>query len=167
MTTNGILLAPLAAELGAAGLDRVNVSLDTLDAASASRHHPRRRAGQMCWRASAPRRQPGSEPVKVNMVVMRGVNDDEALAMAQQSVARGLARALHRGDAAGRRQRVCTPDEAHPDQALDAGLVSNDQVRQQIEQPYGPLEPADVHGSGPAETGACRARRARLALSRP
>jgi cyclic pyranopterin phosphate synthase len=151
ITTNGILLAPLAEALKAAGLDRVNVSLDTLDA---ERYRAITRGGELasvlagiCAAQAA-----GLEPVKVNMVVMRGVNDHETLAMAQQSVAQCWHVRYIEMMPLGAAQRVCTPDEAHPDQTLDAGLVSNDQVRQQIEAHYGPLEPADVNGSGPAET---------------
>ncbi|MGN9775136.1 GTP 3',8-cyclase MoaA [Micromonospora sp. H33] len=80
LTTNGIGLDRLAPTLRAAGLDRVNVSLDTLDRERFTRLTRRDRldavlAG-MAGAAAA-----GLTPVKVNAVLMRGVNDDEAPAL--------------------------------------------------------------------------------------
>ncbi|MGK5443840.1 GTP 3',8-cyclase MoaA [Micromonospora sp. URMC 105] len=80
LTTNGIGLARLAPALRAAGLDRVNVSLDTLDRDRFTRLTRRDRlvdvlAG-LAGAATA-----GLTPVKVNSVLMRGVNDDEAPAL--------------------------------------------------------------------------------------
>jgi len=77
ITTNGILLGRDAAALAAAGLDRVNVSLDTLDAATFKRitfrdKHAQVLAGLVAARAA------GLDPVKVNAVLLRGVNDHEA-----------------------------------------------------------------------------------------
>jgi cyclic pyranopterin phosphate synthase len=77
LTTNGIGLARTAEALRAAGLDRVNVSLDTLRPevfralTRRDRHHDVL-AGLDAARAA------GLLPVKVNSVLMRGVNDDEA-----------------------------------------------------------------------------------------
>jgi cyclic pyranopterin phosphate synthase len=77
LTTNGLGLARTAAALRAAGLDRVNVSLDTLrpdvfrTLTRRDRHHDVL-AGLEAAAAA------GLAPVKVNTVLMRGVNDDEA-----------------------------------------------------------------------------------------
>ena len=75
LTTNGILLAPMANALKAAGLQRITVSLDTLDAArftalTRSDELPRVREGL----EAAARVFPG---FKIDTVLMRGVNDDE------------------------------------------------------------------------------------------
>ena len=80
LTSNGIGLARLAAELRSAGLDRVNVSLDTLSPqtfVTLSRRHqlPAVLAGLAAAAAA------GLAPVKVNTVLMRGVNDHEAPAL--------------------------------------------------------------------------------------
>lgn len=80
LTSNGIGLDRLAPTLRAAGLDRVNVSLDTLDRDRFARLTRRDRlvdvlAG-LAGAAAA-----GLTPVKVNSVLMRGVNDDEAPAL--------------------------------------------------------------------------------------
>jgi GTP 3',8-cyclase len=83
MTTNGTLLARKAAALKAAGLQRVTVSLDALDPArfrelsDADVHVSDVLAGIHAAQAT------GLGPVKVNMVVQRGVNDDQILPMAR------------------------------------------------------------------------------------
>jgi cyclic pyranopterin phosphate synthase len=78
LTTNGIGLARLAAPLAEAGLGRVNVSLDTLDRDTFKRlAHRDRLADVLAGLAAAERA--GLRPVKVNAVLMRGVNDHEAV----------------------------------------------------------------------------------------
>lgn len=81
LTTNGILLADLAAPLAEAGLKRVNVSLDTLDAEKFTRIT---RVGSIenVWRGIAAAEKAGLAPMKINVVAMRGVNDDELMDMA-------------------------------------------------------------------------------------
>ncbi|MEH1055030.1 GTP 3',8-cyclase MoaA [Micromonospora sp. CPCC 206171] len=80
LTTNGIGLDRLAPTLRAAGLDRVNVSLDTLDRERFGRLTRRDRlADVLAGLAGAA--AAGLTPVKVNSVLMRGVNDDEAPAL--------------------------------------------------------------------------------------
>ena len=82
ITTNGILLGRDAAALAAAGLDRVNVSLDTLDPARFKRITFRDRHAEVLAGLAAARAA-GLGPVKVNAVLLRGVNDDEAPAPAR------------------------------------------------------------------------------------
>ncbi|UPT20192.1 GTP 3',8-cyclase MoaA [Thermobifida alba] len=77
LTTNGIGLARLAPALAEAGLDRVNVSLDTLDADVFERLTRRRRLDDVLAGLAGAARA-GLTPVKVNAVLMRGVNDHEA-----------------------------------------------------------------------------------------
>ncbi|MEV4821557.1 GTP 3',8-cyclase MoaA [Micromonospora sp. NPDC049275] len=80
LTTNGIGLDRLAPALRTAGLDRVNVSLDTLDTARFTQltRRPRLDAvlAGLAGAAAA-----GLHPVKINSVLMRGVNEDEAPAL--------------------------------------------------------------------------------------
>ncbi|KKK06336.1 GTP 3',8-cyclase MoaA [Micromonospora sp. HK10] len=77
LTTNGIGLDRLAPALRTAGLDRVNVSLDTLDPARfAELTRRNRHADVLAGLAGAV--EAGLTPVKVNTVLMRGINDDEA-----------------------------------------------------------------------------------------
>ncbi|MCD0483233.1 GTP 3',8-cyclase MoaA [Streptacidiphilus sp. ASG 303] len=77
LTTNGIGLARTAAALADAGLDRVNVSLDTLDPA-VFRTLTRRDRHRDVLDGLAAAEKAGLTPVKVNSVLMRGVNDHEA-----------------------------------------------------------------------------------------
>ncbi|WFE37542.1 GTP 3',8-cyclase MoaA [Micromonospora sp. WMMD998] len=77
LTTNGIGLARLAPALRAAGLDRVNVSLDTLDRARFATLTRRDRHDDVLAGLTGAAAA-GLTPVKINTVLMRGVNDDEA-----------------------------------------------------------------------------------------
>jgi cyclic pyranopterin phosphate synthase len=74
MTTNGVLLSKLARPLKAAGLQRVNVSLDTLDA---GRFNKITRRGHFddVWEGILEAEQVGLTPIKLNAVVVRGFND--------------------------------------------------------------------------------------------
>ncbi|EEP72493.1 molybdenum cofactor biosynthesis protein A [Micromonospora sp. ATCC 39149] len=88
LTTNGLGLDRLAPALRAAGLDRVNVSLDTLDAGRFARLTRRDRlADVLAGLAGAA--AAGLTPVKINSVLMRGVNDDEAPALLRFALAHG------------------------------------------------------------------------------
>lgn len=75
LTTNGLLLARYAGELKEAGLSRVNVSLDTLDA---SRYAEITRVGSLSDALAGldAALEAGLEPVKINVVVLKGLNDD-------------------------------------------------------------------------------------------
>ncbi|GAA3823691.1 GTP 3',8-cyclase MoaA [Sphaerisporangium flaviroseum] len=78
ITSNGIGLARLAAPLAAAGLDRVNISLDTLDRDAFIRlSHRDRLADVLAGLAAAD--AAGLRPVKVNTVLMRDINQHEAV----------------------------------------------------------------------------------------
>jgi cyclic pyranopterin phosphate synthase len=80
LTTNGIGLARLALPLREAGLDRVNVSLDTLSAPTFVQLARRDRLADVLGGLAAAAGA-GLAPVKVNSVLMRGVNDHEAAAL--------------------------------------------------------------------------------------
>jgi len=80
LTTNGIGLDRLAGPLSAAGLDRINVSLDTLSAATFEQLSRRDRLADVVAGLAAATAA-GLGPVKVNAVLMRGVNDREAPAL--------------------------------------------------------------------------------------
>jgi GTP 3',8-cyclase len=88
LTTNGLGLAKLAAPLCDAGLARVNVSLDTLDPVTFVKLARRDRLTDVIDGLAAAAAA-GLEPVKVNAVLMRGVNDAEAPALLAWCLARG------------------------------------------------------------------------------
>jgi len=78
MTTNGALLAGQAQDLWAAGLRRVNVSIDTLNA---NRFKDLTKRGDLTrvLEGLFAAKQVGMSPIKINAVVIRGLNDDEIL----------------------------------------------------------------------------------------
>ncbi|MCL6611042.1 MAG: GTP 3',8-cyclase MoaA [Peptococcaceae bacterium] len=81
LTTNGVLLPAMGRELKEAGLCRVNISLDTLDPAlfrSITRYGELDKA----WKGIETALDLGLNPVKINTVVMRGINDSEILRIA-------------------------------------------------------------------------------------
>ncbi|WP_067488269.1 GTP 3',8-cyclase MoaA [Actinomadura hibisca] len=88
LTTNGIGLERLAGPLAEAGLDRVNVSLDTLDRATFKRLAHRDRLDDVL-KGMAAAQAAGLTPVKVNAVLMRGINDHEAAPLLRFCLERG------------------------------------------------------------------------------
>lgn len=88
LTSNGILLAEQAAELKAAGVQRLNISLDSLRPATFAAIT---RGGDLSrvWAGIAAAENLGL-PIKLNMVVMRGINDDELLDFAALTRQRAL-----------------------------------------------------------------------------
>jgi len=82
ITTNGLKLVEMADALRAAGLKRVNVSLDSLDPARFHRLARRDRHAEVIAGLEAARRA-GLSPIKLNAVLMRGFNEDEAVPLAR------------------------------------------------------------------------------------
>lgn len=137
LTTNGQLLAGMAAPLKAAGLRRVNVSLDTL---RPWRYRSLTRGGQLqaVLAGLEAALAAGLHPVKVNCVVMRGVNDDEIAEFADLSRDRPLhvrfIELMPLGHASG----------AGPD-----SLVTSAEIRERLAAAV-PVDKAEVTGHGPA-----------------
>ncbi|MFF0905725.1 UNVERIFIED_CONTAM: GTP 3',8-cyclase MoaA [Kocuria sp. CPCC 205316] len=90
LTTNGIGLAARAQTLAAAGLSRINISLDSLDAATFRTLARRDRLAEVLAGAEAAAAA-GLTPVKINAVLMRGVNDHEAPDLLAWALAHGFA----------------------------------------------------------------------------
>ena len=88
MTTNGVLLEKYASDLKKAGLKRVNVSLDTMNPHKFQSITRRSRLGDVL-RGIKTAKECGLDPVKINVVVMRGVNDDEILDFARLTITDG------------------------------------------------------------------------------
>lgn len=89
ITTNGQRLAEMAQELKRAGLDRVNISLDTL---IADRYRKITRGGEIdrVWEGMLESERAGLSPVKINMVPVRGINDDEVSRFASLTMYRDI-----------------------------------------------------------------------------
>jgi len=135
VTTNGVLLEEMAEGLRAAGISRLNISLDTLDpkrftAITGSDHWNK------VWRGIAAAEEQGFHPIKLNMVPVRGVNDDEAVAFARLTLERQIHVRFIELMPIGAQDRwnteVCVPTA---------------DIRREIERVFGPLEPAG-HGAG-------------------
>lgn len=140
MTTNGTLLAHHADALAAAGLNRVNVSLDTL---CPERFHQITRRGTLAdvWDGIEAAQSVGLRPIKLNTVVMRGMNEDEMTDFAQMT----LASPWHV------RFIEVMPLGANAAWAGDS-YVPMTEVRARIEATFGPLESV----GGPAGNGPAR-----------
>ncbi|MFC1989687.1 GTP 3',8-cyclase MoaA [Chloroflexota bacterium] len=137
LTTNGILLSKYASELKEAGLKRVNVSLDTLrkDRFKSITGHDR--LGDVLSGIEAAHLA-GLEPVKINMVVLRGTNDDETIDFARMSVSRGW------------HVRFIEFMPFRTPEAKALSSVSTQETRERIES-LGKLEPYTGRtGNGPA-----------------
>jgi len=90
MTTNGFYLAPLAQDLYDAGLQRLNISLDSLDPATFEQMtgHQGRSRWQQVWDGIQTAHRLGFNPLKLNVVVIPGVNDHEVLNLAALTLTR-------------------------------------------------------------------------------
>jgi len=140
LTTNGVLLESLAAELKAAGLQRVNVSVDSMD-----RETYRRITGfdllPTVTRSIQKAIEVGLTPVKINSVIVKGFNDgnDQIAALAEMSVHWPIA---------VRFIEYC-PTNTCTRSAAD--YLPNRVARTIIERKFGPLSGAVMEpGNGPA-----------------
>ncbi|MEV7009034.1 GTP 3',8-cyclase MoaA [Streptosporangium sp. NPDC051022] len=152
LTTNGIGLARLAAPLAEAGLYRVNVSLDTLDRETfVALAHRDRLADVLEGLAAAD--AAGLRPVKVNAVLMRGINDNEAVPLLRYCLERGYElRFIEQmpldAQHGWRRENMITADEILARLREDFDLTGDDPV----ERGSAPAELFLV-GGGPARVG--------------
>ena len=82
LTTNGMLLRKMAQPLWDGGLRRINISLDTLNG-DRFKHIARKDAFPEVWAGIEEAERVGFHPIKINMVVMRGYNEDEVVEFAK------------------------------------------------------------------------------------
>ncbi len=137
LTTNGILLSKYAAELKEAGLNRVNISLDTLKEERFKQITGQGKLEDVLSGIEAAHLA-GLEPVKINMVVLRNVNDDEAIDLARMSISQGW------------HVRFIEFMPFGMPKADAFGTVSTQEIQEQI-QSLGKLEPyTGKTGNGPA-----------------
>ncbi len=149
LTTNGALLGHLAADLRQAGLQRVNVSLDTLQP---DRFHKITRYGdlQQVLAGIVAAERAGLEPIKINTVVVRGFNDDEVPAIAALTQLHPwhvrFIELMPVGTEEACLPGVCDGSSRGP------AFVSAEEMKLKIEQELGSLAPAARApvGNGPA-----------------
>ncbi|SRR5579885_3347984 len=89
LTTNGILLAPMARRLRDSGLERINISLDTMDPVKFERL-TRRTGFEQVIEGILAAKEAGFDPVKINAVAIRGITEDDVAPLARFSREHGL-----------------------------------------------------------------------------
>ena len=138
MTTNGVALAKVAKPLADAGLRRINISLDTLDWERFKRLTFRDRYDDVIEGIAAARAA-GLDPIKINTVLMRDINGDEALPLLKWALKENLnlrfieQMPLDAGDAWTRKN-----------------LITADEIYSQLSSEY-ELKPIADRGASPAE----------------
>src|SRR3954471_10722014 len=167
LTTNGFALEDLALPLKEAGLDRVTVSMDSLDPAKFKRIT---RTGDLAavMRGLDRAEDVGFTSLKVNCVAMRGTNDDEFADFARLSLSRRLSvrfiEYMPLGDAAVMHDSTDAGGRINPSEIGPAGgcgaqdrgrgaFIAEPEIRDAIERELGPLVPVDrtsEAGVGPA-----------------
>ncbi|HEU5424036.1 MAG TPA: GTP 3',8-cyclase MoaA [Nitrolancea sp.] len=138
MTTNGLLLGRLAGDLKAAGLRRVNVSIDSLQSERFTRIT---RGGKIekVWEGIAAAEAAGLTPIKLNAVVVRGQNDDEVADLAALTLTRPWQM----------RYIEVMPLEG-VGEVHDEGLVTTAETIELIERAHGELEALEAPLGDPA-----------------
>jgi GTP 3',8-cyclase len=141
LTTNAFLLAGMAEDLYRAGLRRVNISLDSLQEATFDRivGNVGRSRWQQVWNGILAADRAGFTPLKLNVVVIPGVNDTEVLDLAALSIEKQWHVRFIEFMPIGN-------DELFSDR----GWISSESIRQQIRAKWG-LTEAQVQGNGPAD----------------
>ncbi len=128
MTTNGVLLSKLAKPLKEAGLQRVNISIDTLDP---KKFHRLTRWGRLeqVWEGILAAEEARLTPVKLNGVVVRGYNEDDVIDLAALTLDRPWqVRFIEMMPFAGATD-------------IQTGqVVTATEIQQKIESEFGPLE---------------------------
>ncbi len=138
MTTNGYLLPQLARPLYEAGLRRINISLDSLDRGVFHQITGRDRWEQV-WHGILAAYDVGFDPLKLNVVVIPGVNDREVLDLAALSI-----------DRAWHVRFIEFMPIGNEELFAQAGWVDSATLRQRLRDRFGLVE-SQCHGNGPAD----------------
>ncbi|MGI9645354.1 MAG: GTP 3',8-cyclase MoaA [Ilumatobacteraceae bacterium] len=138
MTTNGATLRQMAGTLRRAGLRRINISLDTLDRERFLRMTRRDELERVLDGIEAAK-EAGFDPVKVNAVVERGVNDDEIVALARFGRERAVEVRFI--------EFMPLDADGHWD---DGSVVGQDEIVAAIDAVF-PLEQLPARGAAPAD----------------
>lgn len=141
LTTNAFLLEKLAPDLWAAGLRRLNISLDSLDPEVFQQMVGGRGPARwpQVWAGIQTAHHIGFAPLKLNVVVIPGVNDHEVLDLAALSI-----------DRPWHVRFIEFMPIGNGDLFADRGWVSSEELRQRIADRWG-LAESSVRGNGPAD----------------
>jgi cyclic pyranopterin phosphate synthase len=141
MTTNAFLLAPLAEDLYNAGLKRINISLDSLNADTFNRIIGKKGKDrwQKIWQSILKAHTIGFDPLKLNVVIIPGINDQEILDLAALTIEKNwhirFIEFMPIGNGNLFQQKAWIPSET---------------IRHQIRQKWGLWE-SKITGNGPAD----------------
>jgi cyclic pyranopterin phosphate synthase len=140
LSTNGVKLPAMAAELAEAGLDRVNISADSLHADRIVAI-ARRNLGFEPVAAATAAQAAGLDPIKLNVVVMRGTNDDEVVDFARLTLEHPWHVRFIELMPVGQMEAI-----------TDEQVVPSDEILARIRAELGELEPfaGPARGNGPA-----------------
>ncbi len=155
LSTNGVFLKANARKLKVAGVDRVNISLDTLDRAGfqqISKMDKLRDVLEGIEEAILV----GLRPVKLNTVLMKGVNDDEILKLVRFAVRKSIEI----------RFIELMPTNGLVPLDAKAKFLSTEEAKAEIEKEF-PLIPADTYFSSPAQVFAIAGTNARVGFISP
>ncbi|MGV2826383.1 GTP 3',8-cyclase MoaA [Myxosarcina sp. GI1(2024)] len=141
MTTNAFLLADLARELHDAGLSRINISLDSLNPQTFDKiiGNRGRSRWQQTWQGILKAHQVGFDPLKLNVVVIPGLNDREVLDLAALTFDRNW-----------HVRFIEFMPIGNPELFGDRAWIASEELRQLIRQRWGLVE-SGVNGNGPAD----------------
>ncbi|MBD1822289.1 GTP 3',8-cyclase MoaA [Cyanobacteria bacterium FACHB-DQ100] len=141
MTTNAFLLESMAQDLYDAGLRRINISLDSLEPETFDRiiGNRGRSRWQQVWGGIQTAYRIGFNPLKLNVVVIPGINDHEVLDLAALSV-----------DREWHVRFIEFMPIGNSELFSDQGWIDSETIRQQIRKRWG-LTEANVRGNGPAD----------------
>ncbi len=141
MTTNGYLLAPLAEDLYKAGLKRINISLDSLNPETFNSIIGRHKSNlwQQTWLGIQTAYEVGFDPLKLNVVVIPGVNDKEIEPLAELSINRNW-----------HIRFIEFMPIGNVNLFKDRAWISSEEIREKIRQKWGLIE-SNIKGNGPAD----------------
>ena len=141
MTTNGFLLAKMARSLYNAGLRRINISLDSLNPETFDRiiGHQGRSRWQQTWEGIIAAHQVGFAPLKLNVVIIPGVNDSEVLNLAALTIERNW-----------HIRFIEFMPIGNPELFGEKAWIPSADLRSQIRARWG-LAESQVRGNGPAD----------------
>lgn len=141
LTTNAFLLNDLAQPLYDAGLSRINISLDSLDPQTFDRitGNKGRSRWQQTWQGIQTAHQVGFDPLKLNVVVIPGLNETEVLDLAELSIERQW-----------HIRFIEFMPIGNPELFGEKAWIDSAELRSQIRAKWG-LEESNIRGNGPAD----------------
>lgn len=141
MTTNGFLLSSVAQDLYNAGLKRINISLDSLNPETFNTiiGHQKRSCWQQTWAGIQAAYEVGFDPLKLNIVVIPGVNESEIESLAELSIERNW-----------HIRFIEFMPIGNPELFSDRAWVPSEEIRQKIREKWGLIE-SNIQGNGQAD----------------